>query len=113
MKSRVLQSIAICLIVLALLLASCTTAITEEEGELPAVANQRIIQEGNDFPITQIQPKLSQELEDNRIGICFADLWNLEPEAFPEGVLDAQHILKIGVTRARFAINHQDADRVH
>lgn len=71
------------------------------------------LQEGNNLPRTQLQPKQSNELEDNRIGIHFNDLWKLEPEVFPEGVLDASHILKQGMKRARFAINNFDSDRVH
>jgi len=104
---------------LSLLPTSCTDAITKEQGELPEedaalpVADPRVIQEGNDLPETQLQPKQSPELKDNRIGIHFTSLWNLEPEVFPNGVLDAGHILKIGVKRARFTINNLDADRVH
>ena len=71
------------------------------------------LQEGNNLPRPQLQPKQSNELEDNRIGIHFNDLWKLEPEVFPEGVLDASHILKQGMKRARFAINNFDSDRVH
>ncbi len=70
-------------------------------------------QTGNIQEITKLQPKQSQELEDNRIGIHFNDFWKLEPEVFPENVLDSDHILKQGVKRARFAINNFDSDRVH
>ncbi|MBA7647054.1 hypothetical protein ES703_54823 [subsurface metagenome] len=70
-------------------------------------------QAGNTMPITQLETKQSNELEDNRIGIHFNDLWRLEPEVFPDAVLDTSHILKQGVKRARFAINNLDSDRVH
>ena len=79
----------------------------------PPTAPTVVLQEGNDLPKTQLQPKQSQELEDNRIGIHFSDLWKLEPEVFPNEVLDASHILNQGVKRARFAINNLDSDRVH
>ncbi|GAI22488.1 unnamed protein product, partial [marine sediment metagenome] len=70
-------------------------------------------QTGNTQPITRLQHKQSSELEDNRIGIHFSDLWKLEPEVFPKEVLNASHILNQGVKRARFAINNLDSDRVH
>ena len=70
-------------------------------------------QTGNTQTITQLQTKQSQELEDNRIGIHFSDLWKLEPEVFPDNVLDSSYILTQGVKRARFAINNFDSDRVH
>jgi hypothetical protein len=38
--------------------------------------------------------------------LFFYDFWNPPPEAFPDGVLDASHILDQGVTRARFMINN-------
>ncbi len=65
------------------------------------------------MPKTQLQSRDSLELGDNRIGIHFCDLWKLEPEVFPDGVLDASHIIEQGVKRARFAINNLDSDRVH
>jgi len=76
----------------------------------PPTAPTVVLQEGNDLPKTQLQPKQSKELEDNRIAIFFNPLWNLQPEAFPDGVLDASHILELGGTRARFAINSLGLD---
>jgi len=114
--------------VLSSLLASCAPVVTDEKGALPeeeaappeeeaappaVVDTGVILQEGNDLPKTQLQSKRSPELKDNRIGIHFSDLWKLEPEVFPDGVLDVSHILKQGVKRARFSINNLDSDRVH
>lgn len=97
-----------------------TTTATDADGNtsgfsVPTSGMKRstILQEGNNLPRIRLQPKESGELEDNRIGIHFNDLWKLEPEVFPEGVLDASHILKQGMKRARFAINNFDSDRVH
>jgi len=108
---------------IALLLVSCAPTAPgeqeEEEEEGVEVQADRevdipvILQEGNNLPKTQLQPKRSPELKDNRIGIHFCDLWKLEPEVFPDGVLDVSHILKQGVKRARFSINNLDSDRVH
>ncbi len=97
-----------------------TTTATDADGNTSEFSTptsgtykSTLLQEGNNLPRTQLQPKQSNELEDNRIGIHFNDLWKLEPEVFPEGVLDASHILKQGMKRARFAINNFDSDRVH
>jgi hypothetical protein len=39
-------------------------------------------------------------------------LWHLEPEVFPDFVLDVSHILEHGFKRARFAINDLDGSKV-
>jgi hypothetical protein len=72
-----------------------------------------VYQENNTHSVTILQHKPSNELEDNRIGIHFSDLWKLEPEVFPEGELNANHILNQGVTRARLSITNSDSEIVH
>jgi len=105
----------ISILVISLLLSSCGggAVVEEEDASSELVIDTELLQEGNNLPRTELQAKDSPELEDNRIGIFFCDLWELEPEAFPDGVLDAGHILSEGVKRARFAINHLDSSRVH
>lgn len=73
-----------------------------------------VIQEGNNLPRTQLQPKQSNELEDNRIGIHFSHLWHPEydPEVFPHLVLDTKYIFELGLKRVRLAINDVDSYRV-
>ena len=52
----------------SLALTGCAKAVQEQEAK-PAVADTGVIlQEGNDLAKTQLQPKKSRELEDNRIG---------------------------------------------
>ncbi|GAI39979.1 unnamed protein product, partial [marine sediment metagenome] len=71
---------------------------------------QANFQEGNDLPKTQLQPKPSPELEDNRIGIHAHCLWNPRGQGvFPGGVLNACYILKLGSKRARLAIKSLDS----
>lgn len=71
-----------------------------------------VYQENNTHPVTKLQHKSSNELEDNRIGIHFTNLWHLEPEVFPDAVLSVDHIVGQGVKRARFSINNGDSDRI-
>jgi hypothetical protein len=68
--------LVVSLMMLSLLLASCAPIVTNEEGALPEeesalpaeIDTEVILQEGNDLPKTQLRPKQSSELEDNRIG---------------------------------------------
>jgi len=69
------------------------------------------LQQENNLPRTRLQTKESSQLEDNRIGAHFSNLWHLEPEVFPGLVLDADNILKLGLKRVRFAINDLDAPK--
>jgi len=69
------------------------------------------LQRENDLPRTRLQAKESRDLEDNRIGAHFCSLWQLEPEVFPDSVLDAGNILKLGLKSVRFAINDLDAPK--
>ena len=64
----------------------------------------------NTQKITQLKTKQTSKLEDNRIGLFFPNLWDPEMYAFPDGVLDADHILKLGVKRVRLAINTLDSN---
>ncbi len=90
-----------------------TVTATDADGNTSELrSNLALVQDGNNNPIINLQPRQSSELEDNKIGIHFSGLWRLEPEAFPDGVLNADHILNQGVTRARFAINILDSDIV-
>jgi hypothetical protein len=82
-------------------------------GSAALVIDTKMLQEGNDSLEASLQPKESRELEDNRIGIFFCDLWYPQPEAFPDGVLDTSHILSEGVKRVRLAINHLDSTAAH
>ncbi len=84
----------------------------DEEGQ-ESIMQGVWFQAGNTQEITRFETKLSEELEDNRIGIHFNDFWKLEPEVFPNEVLDSSHILNQGVKRARFTINNIDSDRIH
>lgn len=69
-----------------------------------------IIQEGNESPTSQFEPRQSPYLEDNRIGIHAHALWNPAGQGvFPNGVLDASYILQLGVKHARLAIKSLDA----
>ncbi len=88
------------------------TELEEVEDEV-ATDEFEWFQTGNTLSITKLKTKQSNELEDNRIGIHFSGLWILEPEVFPNAVLDASHILEEGVKRARFAINDLDSGKVH
>jgi len=57
----------------------------------------------------------SSVLDDNRIAVFTCALLHpeYEPEVFPEyGVLDAGHILQLGVTRVRLSINNLDVDKI-
>ncbi len=97
-----------------------TTTATDADGNtsgfsVPTSGMKRstILQEGNNLPKAQLQPKTSRELEDNRIGLHFSNLWHPEinPEVFPDLVLDASNILELGVKRARFSINDLDSPK--
>ena len=95
-----------------------TTTATDADGNTSefsvptsGIKTSTILQERNNVPKSQLETKQSRELEDNRIGLHFCNLWHLEPEIFPNGVLDASHILQLGVKRARFSINDLDSPK--
>ncbi len=98
-----------------------TATATDADGNtsefsIPTSGTRRstILQEGNNLPKIQLQPKQSRELEDNRIGSHFSDLWHpiWAPEIFPQMVLDADPLLQLGTKRVRLAINNLDWNRV-
>jgi hypothetical protein len=103
-------SIVVASLMLSLLLVSCTPAQIDQEGASPSIVDTRILQEGNDLPKTQLQPKQSPELEDNHIGFHAHSFYYPEGQGvFPKGALDTGHILELGVKRARFAVKGLDA----
>jgi len=64
-----------------------------------------ILQKGNDLPITQLQPKQSAELEDNRIG----GLWSLKtPNHYGDPNTFFDDINELGLKRIRLTIDHRD-----
>jgi len=71
------------------------------------VSEAIILQEGNNLPRRILQPKLSEELEDNRIGTFTSSLWHpeREPEVYPNMTLDASNIINMGFKRFRLTIN--------
>jgi len=86
------------------------TAPPDETSPSDVAGRPIIFQEGNELPRTQLQPKQSPELEDNRMGIHAHALWNPAGQGvFPDGVLDAGYILKLGAKHARLAIKSLDA----
>ena len=92
-----------------------TATATDTDGntsEFPLIPFTVLLQENNTHPMIRFQPKPSDELEDNKIGIHFTNLWRLEPEVFPDAVLSVDHIVGQGVKRARFSINNLDSDRI-
>jgi len=77
---------------------------------------QANFQEGNNLPKTQLQPKKSKELEDNRIGAHTSSLWYPEakPDIFPKDsfgreVLNPSKIFKLGLKRIRLTVNNVDS----
>ncbi len=87
--------------VLLLLLTSCTPAV---------VIDTEVLQEGNELPKTQLQSLTSPEIEDNRIGIHAHCLWGPGGQGiFPDGVLDINYILELGIKHARLAIKSMDS----
>jgi len=81
--------------------------INDEEATIPGI---EWFQTGNNHTMTYLQPKPSQELEDNRIGFHAHCFYTPEGQGiFPDGVLNASYVLELGVKRARLAINTMDA----
>jgi len=88
-----------------------TATTTDVDGNtsgfsLPTSGTARslVLQQGNDLPVTQFQPRQSSELPDNRIAVYFHGFGY--PEFYDLG------IYSLGVKRARVAINALDADLV-
>ena len=102
MKSKFLIGL---LVVGIVLVSGCV-----QEGGSGVIEGTEWFQTGNTQDIIKLQPKQSQELENNRIGIHAHCFWNPEGQGiFPNGVLDASNILELGVKRARLGIKSLDA----
>jgi hypothetical protein len=88
------------------------TALDHMQGVLTfGSAASLVLQEGNHLPKTQLQPKRSNELADNRLGTFMHGFWqNLSLTNFTD-VVDRQ-IAGLGLKRMRLAINELDWDLV-
>lgn len=94
-----------------------STLIIDNHGNTSEFSNAIVtmLQEGNISPGTPINIKPSGELEDNRIGVIFADLYHPEKygEVFPNSVLETDTILKLGYKRVRLSVNNDiDSSRI-
>ena len=89
---------------------------TDRQGNTSEFSPPSIIfQAGNTLPETRIIVKPSGELEDNRIGVIFTDLYHPEKhgEVFPNSVLETDTILKLGYKKIRLSINNDiDSSRI-
>lgn len=77
----------------------------------PTSGTQRVlmIQEGNESTRTMFQPKTTSELEDNRIGHIFSNLWE---NSLPDESWVENEMHKLGAKRIRISINEADSDQV-
>jgi parallel beta-helix repeat protein len=93
-----------------------TATATDPDGNtssFPMTINgYDVLQLGNSSATRTLEPSSSGELQDNRIGIHFSDLAHPQPEVFPDGTINADHILSQGVTRARLAVNDISSDNI-
>lgn len=80
----------------------------------PDISGAKVLQAGNTSKKIELVPQSSAELEDNRMGTFTGGLWHPEnePELYPEGHLDADHILKMGFKHFRFTINNLEFNKV-
>jgi len=74
----------------------------------------QLLQTGNIFRPTEIETGTSLDLDDNRIGVHFFNLWNPERyvEVFPRQILETRVIIEEGLKHAILAVNDPDWDRV-
>jgi len=75
----------------------------------------KLLQDGNNLPLIELETKQSRELQDNWMGtFTGGPLWQplAEPELYPQGVLDTKYILEMGFKRFRLIINSLDWDKV-
>lgn len=75
----------------------------------------KLMQEGNNLPLVDLETKQSGELQDNWMGtFTGGPLWQplAEPELYPQGVLDTKYILEMGFKRFRLIINSVDWNKV-
>ena len=110
MKNRTLVSIFISVLSVMLIFVSCATKqksyVAKDEEEI--CGTDMSLQEGNNLPISQLQPMQSGELENNRIGVHFSGLWHpwYESTLFPDlGGYDTNVITELGLKRIRMSIN--------
>jgi len=95
------------------------TLATDPEGNSSAMSaifgTDRRIQVDSETMPEPFVTYPSGTLDDNRIAVFTCALLHpeYEPEVFPEyGILDARHILELGVTRVRLSINNLDVDKI-
>ena len=100
---------------------SAVAVATDEAGNTGPLSNafpwqeMTRIQHGSLPAPSELVTKPSGELDDSRIGLFTCALLHpdYEPEVFPDfGVLDAQHILDLGVKRVRLSISNVDPPKI-
>jgi len=94
---------------------------TDEDGNASPLSNlfplgaEARLQGTSSAPPRRLHTYPSRELEDSRIALFTCALLHpeYEPEVFPDfGVLDARHILDLGVKRIRLAISNLDPPKI-
>jgi len=95
------------------------TVAVDAEGNSSALSTRfgtgSRIQGGTEALPQRFETHSSGAVDDNRIAVFTCALLHpeYEPEVFPNyGVLDASHILELGVTRARLSISNLDVDKI-
>jgi len=87
-----------------------TAVVIDNEGNTSEFANTIALplQQGNALPGAAIDTKPSGELEDNRIGAIFFDLYHPEKSkyVFPNEVVETDTILKLGYKKVRLSVNN-------
>lgn len=91
-------------LVISCILMVNLAALTSCTSPAPTV----VLQEGNNLPKTQLQPKQSRELEDNRIGGMWDGFWQIDIQE----IVDTE-ILPLGLKRIRLAINGISWDTIN
>jgi len=92
-----------------------TATATNAQGSTGQLSGSaQLLQSDNTRKPTQLESRSSNDLEDNRIGVHFFNLWNPEryAEVFPNQILETTVILNQGLKHAIFAVNDCDWDRV-
>jgi len=92
-----------------------TATATNARGSTSQLAQSvQVLQSGNTGKPIHLKSRSSNELEDNRIGVHFFNLWNPErySEVFPNQILETTVILNQGLKHAILAVNDCDWDRV-
>ena len=115
----IVSILVVSLMMLPPLLASCAPAVTDEKGALPQqeaaspalVDTGVILQEGNNLARTQLRPKQSPKLEDNRIGDYWHGMSEFSSSDF-EYMLDNE-ICGVGLKWVRLAYNSCDSPGIN